>query len=98
MRPDFDPYTIEKCKELLKAAYDLEEDNVDPEAVMRMSIFISVLFAHNSGTTPESYVDIIKDTWARMYLASEEFEEEDTEDMRDVNVWVSKKPITDEEQ
>lgn len=97
MRPDFDKYTIEKCKDLLKTAYDLEDENIDPEAVMRMSIFISVLFAHNSGTTPEDYVDIIKDTWARMYAASEEIEE-DTEDMKDVTIWVSKTPITDEEQ
>lgn len=95
MRPDFDPYTIEKCKELLYKAYELEEQDIDPEAIMRMSIFISVLAAHNSGTNPEVYVDIIKDTWARMINASEDLEEQDTEDAA---VWISKNPITDEDQ
>lgn len=94
MRPDFDPYTIEKCKELLYKAYELEEQDIDPEAIMRMSIFISVLSANNSGTSPEVYVDIIKDTWARMIHASEELQEQDTEDA----VWISKNPITDEDQ
>ncbi len=97
MRPNFDKYTIAKCKELLKVAYQLDEDNIEPEAIMRMSIFISVLFAHNSGTTPEDYVNIIKDTWARM-LVSVDDTEEDTEDIQDATLWVSDKPITDEDQ
>jgi hypothetical protein len=95
MRPDFDKHTIEKCKELLAKAYELEAEQIDPEAIMRMAIFISVVFAHNAGLDPNDYVDIIKDTWARMYLA---VEEEPTEDMEGVQVWVSNKPITDEEQ
>ena len=95
MRPNFDKYTIAKCKELLKVAYQLDEENIEPEAIMRMSIFISVLFAHNSNVTPEEYVDIIKDTWARM-LVSVEDTEEDTEDA--ATLWVSDKPITDEDQ
>ena len=97
MRPNFDKYTIAKCKELLKVAYQLDEENIEPEAIMRMSIFISVLFAHNSNVTPEEYVDIIKDTWARM-LVSVDDTEEDTEDMQDATLWVSDKPITDEDQ
>lgn len=97
MRPNFDKYTIAKCKELLKVAYQLDEENIEPEAIMRMSIFISVLFANNSNVTPEEYVDIIKDTWARM-LVSVEDTEEDTEDMQDATLWVSDKPITDEDQ
>jgi hypothetical protein len=98
MRPDFDKYTIARCKELLQTAYALETDNIEPEAIMRMSIFISVLFAHNSDITPEDYVDIIKDTWARMLLASDELEEESTEEVQNINVWVSKKPISDQDQ
>jgi hypothetical protein len=97
MRPNFDKYTIAKCKELLKVAYQLDEDNIEPEAIMRMSIFISVLFAHNSGTTTVDYVNIIKDTWARM-LVSVDDTEEDTEDIQDATLWVSDKPITDEDQ
>ena len=44
---------------------------------------------------PNDYVDIIKDTWARMYIA---IEEEPTEDMEDIENWVSDKPITDQDQ
>ena len=95
MRPDFDPHTIQKCKELLAKAYQLETEQIDPEAIMRMAIFISVIFAHNAGMDPNDYVDIIKDTWARMYLA---IEEEPTEDMEDIENWVSDKPITDQDQ
>ena len=95
MRPDFDPHTIHKCKELLARAYELEAEQIDPEAIMRMAIFISVVFAHNAGMDPNDYVDIIKDTWARMYLA---IEEEPTEDMESIDTWVSDKPITDQDQ
>lgn len=95
MRANFDKYTIEKCKELLAKAYDLENEKIDPEAIMRMSIFISVLFAHNAGMDPNDYVDIIKDTWARMYIG---IEEEPTEDMEDIENWVSDVPITDQDQ
>ena len=95
MRPDFDKNTIQKCKELLAKAYELEAEQIDPEAIMRMAIFISVVFAHNAGMDPNDYVDIIKDTWARMYLA---IEEEPTEDMEGVENWVSAKPITDQDQ
>ena len=52
MRPDFDQHTIQKCKELLAKAYDLEDEQIDPEAIMRMAIFISVVFAHNAGLDP----------------------------------------------
>ena len=95
MRPDFDQHTIQKCKELLAKAYELEAEQIDTEAIMRMAIFISVVFAHNAGMDPNDYVDIIKDTWARMYLA---IEDEPTEDMEDIETWVSAKPITDEDQ
>lgn len=95
MRPDFNKHTIEKCKELLAKAYDLEDEQIDPEAIMRMAIFISVIFAHNAGLDPNDYVDIIKDTWARMYIS---IEEEPTEDMEGIHTWVSDKPITDEDQ
>ena len=95
MRPDFDQHTIQKCKELLAKAYELEAEQIDPEAIMRMAIFISVVFAHNAGMDPNDYVDIIKDTWARMYLA---IEDEPTEDMEDIETWVYAKPITDEDQ
>ena len=95
MRANFDRNTIEKCKELLAKAYDLESQQIDPEAIMRMAIFVSVVFAHNTSMEPEEYVDIIKDTWARMYLA---IEEEPTEDMEDIYTWVSNKPITETEQ
>tara|TARA_Y100000114_G_scaffold139374_1_gene143284 strand:+ start:410 stop:712 length:303 start_codon:yes stop_codon:yes gene_type:complete len=95
MRPDFDKQTIDRCKKLLAMAYQLEEEQIDPEAIMRMAIFISVVFAHNAGLDPNDYVDIIKDTWARMYIA---VEEESTEDMEDIQTWVSDKPITDEDQ
>ena len=46
MRPDFNKHTIEKCKELLAKAYDLEDEQIDPEAIMRMAIFISVVFVY----------------------------------------------------
>ena len=95
MRPAFDQHTIQKCKELLAKAYELEAEQIDPEGIMLIAIFICVVFAHNAGMDPNDYVDIIKDTWARMYLA---IEAEPTEDMEDIETWVSAKPITDEDQ
>lgn len=95
MRPNFDPQTIKKCKELLAKAYELEAEQTEPEAIMRMAIFISVVFAHNAGMNPDNYVDIIKDTWARMYLS---MEEEPTEDMESIDTWISDRPITDQDQ
>ena len=95
MRPDFDKHTIIKCKELLAKAYDLQAEQIDPEAIMRMAIFISVVFAYNADLEPEDYVDIIRDTWGRMFTA---VEEEPTEDIEPLNKWVSDTPITDQEQ
>ena len=60
MRPNFDSHTITRCKYLLQIAYDLEEEGIDPEAIMRMAVFISVVFAYNAGIDPEEYVSIIK--------------------------------------
>jgi len=33
-----------------------------------------------------------------MLLASDELEEESTEEVQNINVWVSKKPISDQDQ
>lgn len=99
MRPNFDKETIAKCKQLLQLAYNLEAEQINPEAIMRMSIFISVVFAHNAGFTPEDYIDVIKDTWLRMSIALDgEEPTEDMDDTTDIHTWVSSKPITDDDQ
>lgn len=99
MRPNFDKVTIEKCKQLLQLAYNLEAEQIEPEAIMRMAIFISVVFAHNADFTPEDYIDVIKDTWLRMSIALDgEEPTEDMEDTTDIHNWVSSKPITDDDQ
>lgn len=88
-RPNYNNATVEKCKHLLNEAYNLQDEGIEAEAIMRMAIFISVVFAENSNLTPEEYTDIIQDTWERMYLV-----------MGDTNndIWVSSVPITEQEQ
>ena len=96
MRPNFDSHTITRCKYLLQIAYDLEEEGINPEAIMRMAVFISVVFAYNAGIDPEEYVAIIKDTWLRMSMS---LDEDPTEDMtEEINAWVAANPITDQDQ
>ena len=99
-RPDFSQNTIERCKALLHAAYELQDEGIEPEAIMRMAIFISTIFSQNADIEPEEYADIIKDTWQRMFTAlyGSEIEEESTEDLDPSKIWVSDKPITDQDQ
>ena len=91
-RPDFDKNTIDRCKDLLHKAYELSDEGISSEAIMRMAIFISTIFSEEANIGPEEYTDIIKDTWARMYYALYGSEDENTD------IWVSSKPITDEDQ
>ncbi len=82
---------MQRCKHLLNEAYNLQDEGIEAEAIMRMAIFISVVFAENSNLSPDEYIDIIRDTWERMYKVID-----DTKS--DSIIWVSSVPITEEEQ
>jgi len=82
---------MQRCKHLLNEAYSLQDEGIEAEAIMRMAIFISVVFAENSNLNPEQYTDIIRDTWERMYKVIDDTKSDST-------IWVSTVPITEEEQ
>ena len=82
--------TINKCKQLLNVAYKLQDEGVDNESIMKMAIFISIVFAENADIQPDKFTDILKDTWMKIYKV--------IDDVHENTIWVSSKPITDEEQ
>tara|TARA_R100000655_G_scaffold61013_1_gene99377 strand:+ start:7424 stop:7705 length:282 start_codon:yes stop_codon:yes gene_type:complete len=90
-RPNYNSITMQRCKHLLNEAYNLQDEGIEAEAIMRMAIFISVVFAENSNLTPDEYIDIIQDTWERMYKVIDDTKSDST-------IWVSTEPITEEEQ
>lgn len=85
----FSKNDIEQCKHILRVVELLDENQVNPEAIMRMCIFCATTIAMHEQMTSNDFRNILKDTWDAMQSALDEIE---------VETWVSDKPISDDEQ